>query len=183
MKVVMVAVASLNGKITKGKDPNIYSWTSKEDSKLFFSLIEKNNLIVMGRKTYEAAHSIIKLKKGKLRIVLTRNPKKYLGERIKNILEFTDESPLELTKRLGDKGYKKMLLVGGGTINSLFLKQNLVNELYFTLEPKIFGQGQGLVIEESLEIKLKLVSIEQLNKQGTLLLKYKIAKQIPYRKI
>ena len=63
MKVIMVAVSSINGKITKGKDPNIYSWTSKEDSNFFFSLIKKHNLIVMGSKTYEAARRIIKHEK------------------------------------------------------------------------------------------------------------------------
>lgn len=174
MKVAMVAVSSLNGKITKGKDPNIYSWTSKEDSKLFFSLIEKSNLIVMGSKTYEAARKLIKHKKNKLRVVLTRNPKKYSTETIGNMLEFTNESPSKLIKRLEAKGYKNMLLVGGGTINSLFLKYKLVNELYLTFEPKIFSQGQGLVNEESLHADFKLINIKSLNKQGTLLLKYKV---------
>jgi len=31
----------------------------------------------MGRSTYEASQPVIKIEKGKLRIVLTRNPKKY----------------------------------------------------------------------------------------------------------
>ena len=170
----MVAVSSLNGKVTKGKDPNIYSWTSKEDSKLFFSLIEKNNLIVMGSRTYEAARKVIKLKKNKLRIVLTRNPKKYSGETKKDMLEFTNDTPLKLIKKLENRGYNKMLLVGGGTINSLFLKSKLVNEIYLTIEPKIFGQGQELINEENLDSNLKLINIKKLNKQGTLLLKYKV---------
>lgn len=175
MKVIMVAVSSLNGKITKGEDPNIYSWTSKEDSELFFSLIAKNNLIVMGSKTYEAARKIIKHKKNKLRIVLTRNPNKYLDQVIKGILEFTSENPSELIKKLESRGYRKMLLVGGSEINALFLRKNLVNEICLTLEPKIFGKGQGLVSEENLDVKLKLVSIKKLNSQGTLLLKYRVA--------
>ena len=174
MKIVMAAVSSLNGKITKGKDPNIYSWTSKEDSKLFFSLIKKNNLIVMGSRTYEAARKIIKHKKNKLRIVLTRNPKKYLEETKNDMLEFTNDTPLELIKKLENRGYNKMLLVGGGTINSLFLKYNLVDELYITLEPKIFGSGKNLIDEEALNVSLKLINIKKLNKQGTLLLKYEI---------
>lgn len=174
MKIIMVAVSSVNGKITKASNPNIYFWTSKEDSKLFFSLIEENNLIVMGSKTYDAARSVIKLKKNKLRIVLTRDPKKYLNQTLKGILEFTNENPLKLVKKLEDRGYKKMLLVGGSETNTLFLKSKLVNEIYLTLEPRIFGQGQGLIIEESLEVKLKLVSVKKLNSQGTLLLKYKV---------
>ncbi len=174
MKIIMAAVSSLNGKITKRNDPNIYTWTSKEDSQLFFSLIEKNNLIVMGSKTYEAARSLIKLKKGKLRVVLTRNPKKYSKETIKEMLEFSSENPLQLIKRLENRGYKKILLVGGATINSLFLKSKLVNEIYLTLEPKIFGSGKSLLNEESLDISLKLISTKKLNRQGTILLKYKV---------
>ena len=174
MKVIMVAVSSINGKITKGKDPNIYSWTSKEDSNFFFSLIKKHNLIVMGSKTYETARQFIQHKKNKLRVVLTRNPEKYLKQAIKGILEFSDESPLKLIDRLKNQGYKKMLLVGGGTINSLFLKENLVTELYLTIEPKIVGSGTNLVKEDNFDKQLKLFNIKRLNDQGTLQLKYKI---------
>ncbi len=174
MKIVIVAVASVNGKITKGDDSNIYSWTSKEDSRFFFSLIEKSNLIVMGSKTYEAAKKLIKHKKNRLRIVLTKNPKRYLKESMKGMLEFTNEGPLELTKRLEGKGYKKILLVGGGEINVLFLKSKLVNEIYLTIEPKIFGTGKNLVGESDFESQLQLISARKLNEQGTLLLKYKV---------
>lgn len=173
MKVIMVAVSSLNGKITRGNDPNIYSWTSKEDSELFFSLIEKSNLIVMGSKTYESARRFIKHKKNRLRVVLTRNPKKYSRETIKGMLEFAEETPLKLINQLESRGYKKMLLVGGATINTLFLKQKLVNEIYLTIEPKLFGLGKNLINKENFEMQLKLISIKKLNKRGTLHLKYK----------
>lgn len=174
MKVTMVAVSSLNGKITKVDDLNIYSWTSKEDSNFFFSQIKKNNLIVMGSKTYEASRKVIKLQKNKLRIVLTKNPKTYLAETRNGILEFTDDNPLKLIRKLEDRGYKKMLLVGGGTINSVFLKSKSVDEIYLTIEPKIFGTGKNLIADEDLGVSLKLMNIRKLNKQGTLLLKYKI---------
>src|SRR3989344_805162 len=171
MKVIMVAVSSLNGKITKGKDSNIYSWTSKEDSKLFFSLIKKHNLIVMGSKTYEAARKIIKHKKNKLRVVLTRNPEKYLTEAKRGMLEFTDENPQKLVNRMKNKGYKKMLVVGGGLTNALFLKSKLVNEVYLTIEPRLFGVGTNLLNEKNIDVQLRLTSIMKLNKQGTLHLK------------
>lgn len=174
MKVVIVAVSSLDGKITRGEDPNIYSWTSKEDAKLFFSLIKKYNLIVMGRKTYEAARSRIKLKKGKLRIVLTKHPKLYFSEVIKGSLEFSSESPRKLVNRLKGKGYKKMLVVGGGGVNGLFLKAALVDEIWLTIEPQIFGTGKPLVDSGELDVALRLKSIRRLNKQGTLHLRYAV---------
>ena len=71
-------------------------------------------------------------------------------------------------------GYKKILLVGGATINGLFLKQNLVDELFLTIEPKIFGYGKNIVEGNLLNTSLQLISIKKINKFGTLLLKYKI---------
>jgi len=67
-----------------------------------------------------------------------------------------------------------MLLLGGGTINALFLKESLVDELYLTLEPRIFGKGKTLVREGEFEVLLELMNIKRLNQSGTLLLKYKI---------
>ena len=174
MKIVMVAVSSLNGKITRGNDANIYAWTSKEDSELFFSLIKNHNLIVMGAKTYESAKKIIKHEKNKLRIILTRNPKKYSKESLAGMLEFTNDPPLELIKKLENRGYKKMLLVGGSEINALFLKEKLVNEIHLTIEPRLFGMGKDLISEENFNASLKLISVGKLNNQGTILLKYKI---------
>lgn len=176
MKVVMVMVSTLNGKITRGEDSNIYSWTSKEDARLFSSFINKYRAIVMGGKTYEAVRHRIKLQSGKIRIVLTRNLGKYKEETVPGKLEFSSESPNELATRLENSGYKEMLLVGGGVINGLFLKSGLVDELYLTIEPRLFGNGKPLVEGSKLDIKLKLESIRRLNTQGTLHLHYKVQK-------
>ncbi|KKP51412.1 MAG: Dihydrofolate reductase region [Candidatus Roizmanbacteria bacterium GW2011_GWA2_33_33] len=176
MKVTMVMLSSIDGKTTQGNNKNVYVWSSKEDQRHFFSLIKKNNLIVMGRATYEASKPVIKLEKGKLRIILTRNPKKYSDQVVKDQLEFSGESPEKLLKQLSLLGYKEILLVGGSAINSLFLKQNLIDELYLTIEPKIFGSGKNITEGQLLDKCLQLISIKKLNKAGTLLLKYKINK-------
>ncbi len=176
MKVTMVMLSSADGKTTKGNDNNIYTWTSTEDQKYFFSLIKKNNLIIMGSETYNASKPVIKLEKGKLRIVLTRNPKKYITQTVVGQLEFSEETPEKLIKRLSSLGYKKALLVGGSIINGLFLKQNLVNELCLTIEPKIFGNGKNIIEGQSFDKSLRLISAKKLNKGGTLLLNYKINK-------
>ena len=178
MKVILVAVSSLDGKITKGDDTNIYSWTSKEDAKLFFSLIKKHNLIVMGRETYEAARPIIKLIPHKLRIVLTRNPERFKRFKVLGQLEFTKESPSGLVKRMETQGYETMLLIGGSVISSLFFKENKIDEVWVTLEPYIFGRGKNLVEEIDLDISLELINLTKLNKKGTLLLKYSIVKPV-----
>jgi len=66
--------------------------------------------------------------------------------------------------------------VGGGQIAALFLKAQLIDELWLTIEPRIFGIGASFVNDEKLNIELKLLSCEQANEQGTLILKYKVIK-------
>jgi dihydrofolate reductase len=172
MKVILAVVASINGKTTKGDITNVRLWTSKEDQKYFATLIQKSNLIVMGRETYEAARPVINLTPGKLRIVLTRSPERFKRLEVLGQLEFTNDSPTQLVKRMESDGYKTMLLVGGSIINSLFFQQNIIDEVWITIEPLIFGKGKGLVEETNLNVPLRLNTVKKLNKNGTLLLKY-----------
>ncbi len=174
MKMILAMVSSVDGKTTRWNNSDLHSWTSKEDQEYFSKLIEENNCIIMGRKTYEAAKNMIKHRSGKLRIVLTGNPKPFNHLSIPGQLEFTNKPSKKLIKRLEDMGYANALLVGGATVNTLFLKENLVDELWLTLEPKILGNGNGLVGESELDVNLQLLGFEKLNNSGTLLLKYKI---------
>lgn len=173
MRVILLMVSSVDGKSTKN-NKSLKEWTSKEDQEYFLKTSRSNNLIVMGSKTYESSQSKIKPYPNRLKIVLTRNPKKYVKNFVPGQLEFINDSPLELVRKLEKKGYKQMLLIGGSTLNTEFMKSNLVTDLWLTIEPVIFGKGKSLVGEEDLDIKLNLKSLEKLNKQGTLLLKYSL---------
>jgi len=173
MKILLVAVQSIDGKITKRDNPHQHSWASKEDQEFFYDLISKSNLIVMGRKTYEAAKDHIRLKEGKLRVVLTSSPQKYKDKEVMGQLEFVNMSPEELVEMLKNRNFKELLLVGGGDINTIFLEKGLVDEMYITLEPQLFGKGKAIAsITKDLDIAL--ISHKKLNKRGTLLLHYKI---------
>lgn len=169
----MVMASSLNGKITNGLDPKIYKWTSPEDSQMFFDLVKKSDAIIMGSKTYESNKSKIKLSPKHPRFVLTKTPDKYLSESVESQLNFTNQSPTEIINSLKDN-CPIILIVGGGEINSLFLKSKLVNELYLTIEPLLFGDGSNLIAESDLNINCNLLKVKKLNKKGTLLLIYKI---------
>mgnify|MGYP001568687657 CR=1 FL=1 len=182
MRVIMVMVSSVNGKITKGDDPDVSSWSSPEDAKLFAGLLQKYSLFVMGSATYEAARKKIVLSPGKLRVVMTRTPKIYEDEAVPGRLEFTSEPVTTLVRRLEKRGYKDMLLLGGGTINVLFLEAGLVSEIRLTIEPWLFMTGSDLVkairtgsVPIS-DTQLKLTRIEKLNDRGTLHLIYEVVK-------
>lgn len=177
----MVAVTSINGKLTKGDDSDIYKWTSVEDHDFFFSKIKDANLIVMGSGTYEAIREDFKTSSfsaggaKKLRVVITKEPEKYINDVSPGELEFTSETPTQIVRRFENK-FDEMLLAGGGQIFSLFAAAGLINEIYLTIEPKAFGKGKPLFAENELELNLKLESFEKLNEKGTMLLKYQIIK-------
>ena len=173
MKVILVAVTSVNGKITNGGESNIYEWTSKEDQEFFFSGIENAKLIVCGSATYNIVKNHIKHKEGRLRIVLTKSAEEYKKDALPGMLEFTSETPQEVIGRL-DTEYQEMMLVGGSKIYSAFMKSGLIDEIFLTLEPVVFGSGKNLFEEGEFSRKLELLSSEKLNERGTILLKYKV---------
>ncbi len=176
MKITLVMVQSINGKITRGANHHIPAWTSSEDKEHFRNLVDSASLIIMGRHTYEAAKSSIKHKEGTLRVVVTTNSASFKDEVNPGTLEFTNEAPKILIERLEQAGRTEGLLVGGATLNSTFLSAELVDDLYLTIEPHIFGNGHPLIEKTNLDISLKLLESKKLNNQGTLLLHYQVIK-------
>jgi len=172
MKVILIAVISLDGKITKWQDSPASAWASVEDSEHFRKMIKQSTLVVMGSKTYLINRP--KPEKGRLRIVMTRSVQKYKQYAVRRQLEFRNEDPVQLITRLENTGYTQMLLVGGSKLATTFFKEKLIDELLLTIEPKIFAKGTSLVEEAKLDINLQLVSCKRLNKQGTMLLQYSV---------
>lgn len=178
MKIILIDVSSLDGKLTKWKGTNIYEWSSAEDFAHLKKTMSTHNLVVMGSGTFDHVKDIekagLKPEKERLRIILTKNPKKYQQFVVPGQMEFSDEQPKELVERLEKQGYKQMLLVSGGKVATSFFRAKLIDELWLTIEPRIFGIGESLVQEEKFDIQLELIQHQLLNKHGTLFLKYKI---------
>lgn len=176
MHITLIMVSTVNGKITSGDIRKQSDWISPEDAALFTTRKKQHTLLVMGRKTWQRNIKHITLEPKVLRIILTNHPSEYASDAVKGQLEFVSMSPKKLVASLEGLGYKKMLLVGGSEINSLFFKENLVDELHLTIEPHLFGKGNNLLSEINVDVPLKLKSIEKLNQSGTLHAIYTILK-------
>ena len=175
MKVILIFVATLDGKITKWGDSQVRAWTSKEDQEYFRNSLQKSKLIVMGSNSFKADRP--KLNPDQLFVVLTSNPELYKKHEVKNQLEFSSDSPKIIVNRFKKMNYEQMLLVGGAHVATSFLKDQLIDEIWLTIEPKVFGTGGNFVIQNKLDIDLKLVSCEKINEQGTLITKYIVLKK------
>lgn len=172
MKTILIFVSTLDGKITRWRDPVIRSWSSEADQAYFDKIWNQYHVIIMGSGTYLPAP--VKPDSKHLFFVLTKHPEIYINAEVKGQLEFTSDSPLTLLERIGKTGEESVLVVGGAMIAASFLKEKLIDELWLTIEPRIFGIGGGFVSEEKLDIKLNLISVIKANKEGTLLTKYKV---------
>lgn len=174
MKVILVFVSTLNGKITKGDDPEVTSWSSKNDQDYYGKIWKDSSLIIMGSNTYN--DNVIKPSKGRLIVVMTGNPDLYINHKVPHQLEFSDNSPSDLTAFYDKTGFEQMTVVGGSKVATSFLRENLVDELWLTIEPRMFGKGHNLIADDPLEIYMQLLSYEKVNEQGTLITRYSILK-------
>ena len=174
MKAILIFVSTLDGKVTKWGAPNVKLWTSHQDQNYYKNVLNKSKLVVMGSNTFSA--DTFKPNPNHLFIIMTRHPDKYKSLEVPGQIEFTNESPVALTTRFKSKGYKQMVIVGGPHVATSFLKEQLIDELWLTLEPKIFGTGGNFATDENLDINLRLIHCEKVNKQGTLITKYAVLK-------
>lgn len=172
MHTALIAAITLDGKIAKHAEHPV-DWTSRADKRFFKEETEKAGVVIMGSHTYRALGVPIK---NRLIIVMTRNPRLYKERELPNVVEFKNASPRALFDELKERGFSRAIIGGGAEIYSLFMRENLVDELYLTIAPKIFGRGVNLFGDTELDhLSLKLVDIKQLG-EGEVLVKYKIKK-------
>ena len=175
MKVILVFVSSLDGKVTKWGGSHVRGWTSKQDQEYYKQIWKDAKLIVMGSSTFIAEK--FGPSNSHLLLVMTRQISKYKQYEKAGQIEFTDSSPEELVEEFQKKGFDIMVIVGGSHVATSFFEKQLIDELWLTIEPKIFGTGGNFVIEQKLDIDLKMVSCEKVNEQGTLITKYAVIKE------
>jgi len=171
MTISLIAVISINGKITRGLDSSVSTWASKEDANFFKKMISQNDSLIMGNNTYKVMKS--NPNDEKLRIVITNSPEINQMSEIPGQIEFTKASPKSIIANLKKRQYKKILILGGSQIYSQFLDSGIVTDIYLTVEPTIFNNGLDLLSDLRRNVNCYLIKAKILNEQGTLLLHYK----------
>lgn len=168
MKVILVMVQTLDGKIAKNAHHKSLTWSSKEDTKHYKQFTQEIGTIVMGSATFESYGQ--RFLPGRRNIIMTSNPDKYEK---KPGIEFFKGTPSQLVQKLEAEGVESIALSGGTSINTAFLEEKLIDEIYLTIEPILFGEGMSLFNKEFDFIRLELLDFSKLS-QNTLLLHYKV---------
>jgi len=160
----IIAALSADGFIAKDNSTPSTSWTSKADKKRFLALTKEAEVVIMGRTTFE---TIGKPLPGRLNVIYTTGAAKHAGA------EITSKPPAELLAELEKRGFREAAVCGGASIYTLFMKAGVVDTMYLTIEPVVFGDGIRL-FREPIDAKLKLVSAEKV--EDSVLFEYTVLK-------
>lgn len=169
MHVVLIAAMTADGKIAESEEQVSLDWTSKEDTEFFKQKTKELGVLIMGRKTFE---TIGRPLPGRLNLVMTREPSKYADKHQEGLLEFTSDTPEEILEQLTERGYASLALAGGASVYGRFLEEGLVNEMYLTVEPVMFGGGVPLAKGFD-KVSMKLEDVSRLG-ESTVLLRYSL---------
>lgn len=132
MKVTLCAATSIDGFIAT-VDGNT-NWV--KDWELFESACKDFGCIVMGRNTYEEGGSTFD---GVEHLVLSASEQKSDHP---NVTFAT--SPQEAIKVAEQKGFNRLLVIGGSKTNESFIKAGLVDTIIIDLHPLILSEGKRI---------------------------------------
>ena len=169
MKISLIASITADGFIAQSVEQSSLKWTSREDTRFFVQFTKRVGTIIMGSRTFETINKPLPDRKI---IVLTRSKKYDQFETDQVRAESRDIK--EVLEELESLGQEEVAITGGTSVYTQFMKANLVDELYLTVEPIIFGKGLNL-FNESLDQELELIEIIDLSEQ-TKVLHYKVVR-------
>lgn len=164
MKTFIIAAISADGYIARERD-EMANWTSPEDKQLFVQLTKEAGIMIMGATTLK---TIGRALPGRRTIVYTSHPESLTIPDI----ETTAKDPAALLAELEQSGAQSVAICGGASIYTMFMQAGLVDELYLSVEPVVFGAGISL-FSGTIDTQLTLLDASKLNDQ-TMLLHYRV---------
>lgn len=143
MKIILIILQSIDGYLARDNNDDL-SWGSKQDKEFFRTKTKEIGTMIMGSGTFEKMPDLAF--KDRLSIVMTSSSDKY-NERIEllrkqgNDIELNSSTPELCIDYLITKGIEEAALIGGGKLDGAFLKSGLIDEMYISIAPVVFGNG------------------------------------------
>jgi dihydrofolate reductase len=174
-KVKLYIAISLNGKIARqdGSVDWLESINNPEETDYGYSeFYETIDTTIQGNNTYRQVLSwgIDFPYPDKKNYVLTQNK----GLENTRYVEFVSENHLEFIRELKKQEGKDIWLIGGGTINTLFINEKLIDEIQVFVMPIVLSQGIELFEAFPEETQLRLIESKSYS-TGAVELKYSVA--------
>ena len=137
-KYIAIAAITMDGRIARHSKEHV-DWTSPEDKEHLRGKMRECDVIVLGNNTYQTSKEFL-LKYSK--VVFTKSVSGIKKE--SDSLTFINANDADVSEFFEKSGYKNVCVLGGSQVYSYFLKAGLIDEIWLTIEPKIFGSGINL---------------------------------------
>lgn len=171
MKTIIYMATSLNGYIARLDDETDFV-SEVEWEKGFFPAIEKAGSLVVGRKTYGMLRkdgNFDSMPADTIVIAVSKSELDVLdGHHLVS-------SPQEACSLVEKNGCKECFVAGGAQLNSAFLKEGLVDEIYIDVEAVLIAKGINFISGDLDDIALSLKNIKKLS-DDLIQLHYKVKK-------
>ncbi|MFH1390800.1 MAG: dihydrofolate reductase family protein [Candidatus Diapherotrites archaeon] len=164
----IVVATTIDGFIARTPGQISTDWTSKEDKEHLHKIEGEADVLLLASKSYGLAEERLKNFNS---IVLTRKVEGIKEE--SKLLTYINTEKADLDGYVRKKGYKKVCVLGGRVAYNFVLEKDLLDEIYLTIEPVVFGEGIGFFNKEGPLKHFSLVSTKNLNDKGSLLLYYR----------
>ena len=145
-KNIVFIAKSLDGYIAgkNGELDWLHSIPNPENNDMGYNdLMEEIDAIVMGRTTFETVCGFEGAWPYSKHVFVLSNSLKEVPEDLIKKVTLTKGNPKEILKTVHEKGYSKLYIDGGRTVQD-FLKEDLIDELRITTIPILLGGGFSL---------------------------------------
>lgn len=142
-KNIVFIARSLDGFIAgeNGELDWLHSIPNPDNVEMGFSaLMDEIDAVVMGKTTYETVLSFKGEWPYKKHVFVLSTSIKNIQEDLKDKVTLLKGEPTEVLKTINEKGFQKLYIDGGRTIQG-FLKEDLIDEMILTTIPILLGGG------------------------------------------
>lgn len=161
-KVIVFIATTLDGYIATEEDSLDWLFQVEgEGDNGYLEFYNTVDTVILGRRTYDWILEHEKENfpyKDKNCFVFSRTPKDSNQD-----VKYVQGGIVEFVEELKASEGKNIWVVGGGSLLTHFIKENLIDEYIITMAPVLIGNGISLFNKQSTEIPLKLKSVRRFN--------------------
>lgn len=162
-------VSTLDGKVAVKRE-GYWPIGSKADYKVLIELRAYADALIHGKNLFNEFGSVTKKSLNKSSF---KRMRRNLGKNPTLPYIVATHNLQELTQQLHEKGYKHVLVEGGPTLLGSFLKMDLIDEIFLTIAPKIYGSQnlttlnlvEGILFPPDKIKELKLLSVKRIGNE------------------
>lgn len=166
-KVIIYMAETINGMVAKTDDSAPWSdavWNT------YPKIIQEAGNIIVGRKTFEIMQQAGEFDSlGKIDVCVVSESMKSRDGLV------VVPSVADAITHFKGKGHETIVVGGGTQTNTSALKENLVDEIWIDLEPKIFAKGIPLINTIDFDCELKFIESKMLSRD-TIQIRYAVVK-------